>query len=206
MTETKPLKALVREKVGSRSARKLRAEGQLPASLQADGDHDHVNIAISEYDFLSARRHHIHLYDLDIDGSLESAVIRELQWDALGGNLNHVEFKRVTRGVATESEVEIEFIGHPKVGQINYLHTHITISCIPSLIPDNIEFRVGELELGDHVKAGDLELPAGISLVVDADLEIATVSAEKVEVEETPEGEDEGEAPMSAPADEPSDS
>jgi len=204
MTDTKPLPTVVREKLGSRSARKLRADGQLPCSLQADSDHEHVNLAISEYDFLSARRHHVHLYDLDINGNLESAVVRELQWDALGSRVNHVEFKRVTRGVATESEVELEFIGHPKNGQLNHLHTHITISCIPSLIPDAIEVKVGHMELGDHLKAADLEMPEGISIAIDPETEIVVVSAEKVVVEETDDEDGlDGEAPMSAPVDEP---
>jgi large subunit ribosomal protein L25 len=188
-----------RTKVGSRDARKLRRDGRTPASLQAEGDHSHVNLHMDTVEFLTSRRGHVHLYDLDIEGDVESAVVRELQWDALGDHILHVEFKRVQRGVQTESEVELAFYGQVSEGVLVHNVTHITISSIPSLIPDSIEVKVEGMVSGTHIKAGDLELPEGITLVTDPELEVAVVGALRVVVEETVEEEDlslpEGEEP-----------
>lgn len=190
-----------RDKVGSRSARKLRAEGRIPASLQ--GEHaENVNLHLDETAFLAARRHHVHLYDLDIDGKVDSAVVRELQWDAMGDRLVHVEFKRVVRGVETESEVDLAFVGMPKDGVLNVSQPTIMIRCLPSLIPDAIKHRVEGLEPGTHIKAGDLKLPEGISLVVDPDLEVAVIAAireESAEPAEMPDEEGTGGEAASSP-------
>ncbi len=189
----------VREKVGSRDARHLRRAGRIPASLQADGDNPHVNLHLPEDEFLAARRKHVHLFDLVLGSNSESAVIRELQWDALGDRINHVEFKRVVRGVETESEVELAFFGQVAAGNLNHSVTHITIKCLPSIIPDAIEVNVTGMEPGTHIMAGDLTMPEGVSLAVPADLEVAVVAAPKAEVEETSEDVD-GEEGAADPA------
>src|SRR5687768_7433378 len=146
MSKSESLKAVRRDKVGSRHARKLRAEGRIPASLQADNGQPHVDFHVEEHNFLATRRRHTHLYEIEIGGGVETALVRELQWDALGERIAHIEFKRVQRDVATETDVELEFVGHPKGGMLNHLLTHVTVSCIPALIPDSIEVPVGALE------------------------------------------------------------
>lgn len=190
MSSSAKLTCSVRDAVGSRSARKLRAQGRMCATLQASADGEHMNIHMDAAEFASSRRAHAHLYDLDVDGTLHAAVIRELQWDSMGDVINNVEFKRVVRGVATESEVELTFVGNVAAGVLTHNVTHITISCIPSIIPDAIEVSVAGLEEGAHVKASDLVLPDGVALAVDSDLEIAVVSAIKTQMETPAEGEE----------------
>lgn len=195
MSQSSNLNIEIREKVGSREARKLRRAGRIPASLQTDGEKPHLDIHIDRDEFLTSRRQHVHLYDLLSGKETESALVREIQWDSLGDDIIHVEFKRVQRGVETEAEVELEFIGHPLGGILNHLVTHVTIRTLPSQIPDSIEVRVGHLDVGGHFRASDLVLPEGVSLAVPPDLEIAVVSA--VKGDETPEEDvdEEGEAP-----------
>jgi len=199
MSSSASLSCIQRTAVGSRDARKLRRDGRTPASLQAEGDHAHVNLHLDTVEFLTSRRGHIHLYDLDIEGAVESAVVRELQWDAMGDHILHVEFKRVQRGVQTESEVVLEFYGQVAEGVLIHNVTHITISSIPSLIPDSIVVKVEGMVAGRHIMAADLELPEGITLVTAPELEVAVVGTLRTVADEVVEEEDiilpEGEAP-----------
>ncbi len=195
MSEAK-LQCDVRDKVGSRSARHLRASGRMVASLQADADNAHVNLTFQESEFHAARRHHVHLFDLDFGGKVESAIVNELQWDAFGDNLMHVEFKRVIRGQATESEVPLKFVGTP-LGVLSHDLNEVTISCVPSLIPDAIKVNVEGLEVGTHIKVKDLKLPEGISLVLEPDHDIAFITELKVTA--TPDDGEEGEEDADAP-------
>ena len=159
MSSSETITCNKRQKLGSRDARALRAIGRIPASLQSPDAEPNINLHLAENDFLSSRRHHVHLYDLDIDGSVESAVVRELQWDALGDRIIHIEFKRVQRGVETESEVELAFYGQVNEGVLTHSLTHVTIRSIPTMIPDSIEVNVEGLGPGTHIMAGDLVLP-----------------------------------------------
>lgn len=184
MSSSAKLECVVREKVGSRDARKLRRGGRVIASLHTDGGSVPVHLHFDEVEFLTARRQHVHLYDLEMGSELESAVIRELQWDAMGDHILHVEFKHVVRGVATETEVELRIYGQVKDGVLTQHMHHVTISCIPSLIPDDIEVPVSTLEVGARITAGDLVLPEGLVLACAPDLELAVVSALTVALEE----------------------
>lgn len=188
MAQSQILKAQKREKLGSRASRKLRINGSLPANIQ--GEESHIDISIDEREFLAARRAHVHLYDLDVEGSTETAVVRELQWDTFGDHILHIEFKTVVRGVATESEVALAFVGTPKGGVVNHLVDHLTVLCIPSLIPDNLEVSIEGLEPGSHVKARDIKLPEGITLSGDPSLDVAMIIGGGGE-DEVPEDEDE---------------
>jgi large subunit ribosomal protein L25 len=192
MAQSATLKAEARTKLGSRACRALRANGMIPANLQPADGKDHVDLAINEHEFLASRRNHVHLYDIELGKESESAVVRELQWDTFGDNIIHVEFKRVQRGVETETEVELSFVGMPK-GVVNHTMQHIAIMSIPSKIPDAIEVDVDGLEDGTHILAKDLKLPEGVSLAVDPEEEVAVIAAVREEVVEE-EGE-EGEEP-----------
>jgi large subunit ribosomal protein L25 len=178
------LKAELREKLGTRPARALRAEGRIPASMSADAKHAHVDLSIEEHNFLATRRRHTHLYEIEIGGKHEMAVVRELQWDTFGERIVHVDFKRVQRDVKTEAEVELEFTGHPKGGVLNHIHTHVTVLCLPMDIPDSIEVPVGGLDTGGAVLAKELKMPPGVELVHPAaETKIAVVVAAKPEAE-----------------------
>ena len=188
------LKAEAREKVGTRHARKLRDEGRIPASLQAEGEKPHVDLSIDEDEFLASRRRHEHVYELDIGSGAEAALVRELHWDVFGERILHVEFRRVDLKKKTEVEVELEFTGNLKSGLLNHLVTHVTVSALPTNIPDSIEVRVEGLEPGAHITAADLTMPEGVDLAVDPELGIAQVSEQKVAEEPETPAEGEGEA------------
>ena len=193
MAQSAVLKAQKRTKLGTRTARALRAQGQIPANIQGDGDH--VDVSIDEREFLASRRAQVHLYDIDVEGTEETAVVRELQWDTFGDNIIHIEFRKVVRGVELESEVSLNFTGHPKSGVVNHLVETVQILCIPSLIPDNLEVKVEGLEEGSHIKASDIILPEGIKLAGDLDQDVATiVGAHGTEREDL--GDDEGDEPQ----------
>ncbi|MFT5285811.1 MAG: large subunit ribosomal protein L25 [Planctomycetota bacterium] len=192
--------AEVRTTLGSRNARDLRAIGRIPASIQG-GAGDVIPVSIDSREFWRLRRQHVHLFDLEVAGSLEPATVRELQWDSLGENLNHVEFHRVVRGVKTQVAVSLEFVGHPAGGVLNHLHNEIDVRCLPSLIPDSIEVRVDGFEVGQTILAGSITLPEGFELASDENMAVAVVADTRAnEVAATEEADDEdaeGDAPAS---------
>jgi len=175
------LKGVVRDRLGSRSSRKLRIQGRIPVCIQGESK-GNLELSIDEDAFLAARRHHEHLFDIELDGAdLETALVRELQWDAMGDRIIHVEFRRVIRGQKTDSEVEIEFVGHPKSGILNHLMTHVTINCLPSIIPNSIEVKIDSLEAGDSILIGDLVLPEGVEIVMDVETPVGHIIIPKVQ-------------------------
>jgi large subunit ribosomal protein L25 len=185
------LEAAVREKVGTRHARALRAAGRIPASLQETAEKPHLDLSIDEEAFLTTRRHHQHLYELSIGGQVETALVKELAWDVFGERILHVEFRRVDRHAKTDVPVPIEFFGTPKSGLLVHVLTELTVRTTPDNIPDTVVVKVGELEPGALVTAGMVELPEGVELGedVEPDTEVARVAAPRAEAAAPAEGE-----------------
>jgi large subunit ribosomal protein L25 len=179
---TATLKTTPRTGLGTRAARVIRRQGRIPISLQGDGK-EALFLCIDEHEFLAARRAHEHVFTLELaEGKSDSAMVRELQWDPLGEDIVHVEFRRVDLTRETEAEVALEFVGHPKGGVLNHLVTRVTVAAIPSKIPDRIEVKVDAMELGTPLFARELKLPDGVRLVTPGSVSIAVVVIVKEEV------------------------
>ena len=212
MSDSSVLTAERREKVGTRASREVRSAGRIPATLQADQESAHVDISIDEREFLASRREQVHLYDIDVDGEISLVIVRELQWDTFGDNIIHIEFRRVQRGVEIESVVALTTVGQA-TGVVNLLVSQISIRSIPSKIPHGLEIDVKGLEEGVHLTAADIEMPEGVSLAIDLETEVVTISGMKEEIEEPtevavegeegaePEASDDAEPAGDAPAD-----
>jgi large subunit ribosomal protein L25 len=187
------LKGGRRESVGSRSARKLRADGRIPANIQGEGK-PHADIHIDSRAFLTARRHHEKMFDIDLGDKTETVLIKEMQYDAFGDQLIHIEFRRVTRGVAIDAEVEVHFEGQARGGVLQVVHHLVKIKAIPSKIPDEILVNVESLKAHETFKAKDLKLPEGVTLVSSPDFVLAIV-ADATKVDAPPPAAAEGEVP-----------
>ncbi len=106
--ETAHLKTEPRTETGSRAARKLRQAGRIPALLLGGGE-ETVLFSIPARDFETALRHRIGSFELEIDGVTHRAVMREVQWDRMGDEVQHVDFLRDPDGsLARRIETELE--------------------------------------------------------------------------------------------------
>ncbi len=185
-------KGELRDKLGSRTARKLRADGRVPVSIQGQ-DKPNTNASIELAAFESARRKHESLFDIELGSDTETAMVRELQWDSMGEALVHIEFKRVVRGVEIEAEVEIRFLGQSRSGALQHLHDRLKIRAIPSKLPDAIEISADLVPEDGPLLAKDVKLPEGVTLADAPDLAIAAIAAASAaEPEADAEEEEEG--------------
>lgn len=156
-----------REGVGSLAARKLRANGQVPAILYGHGEAN-VNLAVRSDAISRIIQHGTKL--LDLSGDLtETALLRDVQWDAFGVEVLHVDFARVSQSEAVEISVPLEVhgeaVGTKEGGVLTLVLHELTILCPASKIPESIEVNVADLHLGDHLLAENLSLPEGAALV-----------------------------------------
>lgn len=177
----------IQRSLGTRQSKKLRLQGFIPCSVQGEGK-PNVDCAIPEVEFLAARRHHEHLFDIELEGGeTETALVRELQWDTTIEKIMHVEFRRVIRGQKTEVEIALAFEGHPKGGVTNPLITHVKVMALPSEIPDELVIAMAEATPGDTLHASDIQLPENVDLVTEPETPVATVTIPKGIDEDEPE-------------------
>ena len=96
---------------GSRVARRLRAKGRIPAVIYGHKQAV-VPISLGRHDVLRMIKSPGHLADLDVGGTTETVLIRDVQWDHLGKEILHLDFSRVSAEEIIETEVALELRGH----------------------------------------------------------------------------------------------
>lgn len=159
----------IRQSRGTRSARRMRAEGKTPAVLYGHGE-ETVSLSLPTSQIEAVLRHGGKVVQLSGEVS-DSALVSEVQWDGLGNEILHLDLTRVSAGETVETTVPLELRGEAPGtragGVLKHLVHEVPISCSVSSIPERLVVSVGGLELGDSITVADLELPAGATTPLD---------------------------------------
>jgi len=178
--ETPSLSATKRQELGSRASRRLRAEGMLPAVLYGHR-RDTVHLTLPRKDFEHVFHHGARLVDLEIGGTVETAVIKELQYDMMGDQVVHVDFARVAMDEKLEVAVPVELhglaIGTTHGGILDHVLVDLEVSCLPRDIPDVIRIEVAQLDVGGVIHVRDITPPPGVEFRQDPDAPVVMVHA-----------------------------
>ena len=191
MSELK-LSVQQREPKSSNANRRLRAAGILPAVVY--GDHlDPVPIQLEKrvlHELMSKGGNENAVFQLQLEGSEESrhVMIRQLDVDPISRQIVHVDFQRINLTEKVRVMVQIELEGEPAGvkndgGVLDFISREVEVECLPTAIPSSIEVDVSALHIGDHIEAGQLELPEGVELIEEPDRVIASVAHSRVEAE-----------------------
>jgi large subunit ribosomal protein L25 len=188
MAETVVLAAEKRQGHGSRKAAHLRKAGRVPAVVYGHKQ-DAVSVSVLQDDLARAVRHGARVVDLQTGGATETAQIVELQWDHLGMEILHADFKRVSRDERVAVDVRVELRGiAPGVtagGVLDQpLHT-LKVECLAIAIPDSIRVSIAELQLDAAIHVKDIRPPEGVKILTDPEAIIVHVKPPVAEPEPT---------------------
>ena len=202
------LKATKRTSASSGQVNKLRFDGFIPAVLYG-GKKSNLNISVKKLhfqDLIKTETFMSKVFDLDIDGSSEKVLPREVAYDPVSDEPIHIDFIRIVKGSKIILEIPVKFVnaekspGLKKGGVLNVIRRTIKLICNAKNIPELLQFDLIETDIGDSIKISNIELPIGVQLTIrDRDFVVATIVAPTIEVEETKpeeetaEGEGEGE-------------
>ena len=181
MADTK-LAAEFRSDKGSRPAGRLRREGGLPGIVYGLGE-DPVSVTVNAHQLsgiLSSKTGANTLITLQLEGKSELALARQVQRDAVKGTLIHVDFVRVRADQTISAEVRLNLLGSPEGvsqgGMLEQLMHSLTVEGKPGQLPTEIEHDVAGLGLGDQLRVGDIQLPAGVNVTNDVEDLVAMIS------------------------------
>lgn len=179
------MKAERRSALGRNRLQALRAQGWMPAVVYGEGK-ETTSISISEWELEQHVKAHHRVFQLEIGGESQAAFLQEIAWHATTDRPLHADFKRIDLTRPIEAEVEVELQGHPvglsKGGTLVKDHLKVTVRCLPTAIPDSLLHDVSKLEIDDYLQAGQLALPAGVTLVTPPTTPICHVA--KIVVQE----------------------
>lgn len=167
------LVAQSRESFGTTASRTIRKQGLIPANVYSKRDGS-KSIALDRKIFVQmaskARTSQVFQLESD-DAGLNGLrmIVKEIQKNYINGNVLHVDFLQLHEDEAVKVIIPVEVVGEaPGVktqGGILTVSCHnIVVRCLPKDIPGVITINVNKLMLGQRVRTGDIELPAGVEL------------------------------------------
>ncbi|KXS38758.1 MAG: large subunit ribosomal protein L25 [Halomonadaceae bacterium T82-2] len=169
------LTANVRTDLGKGASRRLRRENQQVAAIIYGGEKAPQPITIDKpafYKALEEEAFFSSIISIDVDGTQEQVVIRDLQRHPYKALITHADFLRVDATHAMTLNVPLHVLGEEECkgikedgGVLHVLATEVQISCLPKDLPEYLEVDISGLGLGETLHLSDLQLPAGVTLV-----------------------------------------
>jgi large subunit ribosomal protein L25 len=187
---TTRLTALPRDIEGSRSTRRLRREGRIPAVLYGGGE-EPTHFSVDARDLRHALQGAGAVIELDLDGHTDNAVIKDLQQHPVRGEAMHIDFVRVRMDVAIQAVVTLELVGGDDApgtsegGVLEQQTRELNIEALPGDIPESIQHDASHLEINATVTLADLTAPKGVTFLDDPETVIASITLPRMEVEDT---------------------
>ena len=176
---------------GKNEARRLRLTGKVPAVLYG-GKGEAITLALNAKQvgaILRSESGHNTLFQVDLGGTHEPAILKDWLVDPITGRLLHVDLLRIAMDVRMRVRVPIHTFGEAsgvKVegGVFEMVTREVEVEVLPADIPTEFKADISGLALNQALRAGDLQFDTSkIKLITDKDRVLAHVVALKVEEE-----------------------
>jgi len=166
-----------RTEFGKGAARRIRRDNKVPAVLYGHGAEPR-HISLPGHELMLALKTANVLLTLDINGSDELALPKDVQRDPIRGHLEHVDLVVVRRGEKVTVEIPVHVVGDAVPDTlVNLEQTTLSVETEATHIPSGVEVSVEGLKVGDQIHARDVTLPSGTTLVTDPENLIVNVVA-----------------------------
>ena len=171
----------------------LRQEGKVPAVFYGPKE-ENTPITINEGELLKVYNEagESSVIILKEGDKEHEALIYDIQWNAVSGRPMHIDFYVIEKGKKIQVSVPVEFVGEsPAVktmgGILMKVMHEIEIEALPKDLPQDIKADISSLvNFDSKITAGDVVMPAGVTLISDKEEVIALVQEVKEVVEEAP--------------------
>jgi len=183
-----------REGTGKQVAKRLRRQGVVPAVLYGGARSEAVSVdpkAVLRMIAGHAGTTQLLSLKMEGEGNGRLAIIRAMQFDPVTERLLHVDIQEVSADKPITVRVSIHPVGEAigvkdTKGILNLVLHEVTVSCLPTVIPERIDADVTSLAIGDVLTIADLKAPEGVRIVNDPGQAVATVAPPMAEETPTP--------------------
>jgi large subunit ribosomal protein L25 len=171
----------------------IRNNGMVPAVVYG-ARVENTSISVPSTDFVKVLKAagESSTITLELAGKKIDVLIHEVQVDPVKGFPIHVDFLAIDMNKPIEVAIPLEFTGvsgAEKAGLgslVKVLH-EVYIQALPKDLPHTISVDISPLEtLENQIHVKDIKLPAGVTMITDAEEVVALVAAAKEEKEEVP--------------------
>ncbi|MFE6053437.1 50S ribosomal protein L25/general stress protein Ctc [Kitasatospora sp. NPDC056446] len=168
--------AETRSEFGKGAARRARRAGFVPGVVYGHGLAP-VHLNLPGHDLMMALKTPNALLVVPIEGKDEYVLPKAVQREAIKRTIEHVDLLLVKRGEKVTVEIPVHTEGElaPGGNLLEHVLNALPIEAEATHLPESVTVSVEGLEAGASITAGDIELPKGASLAVEADTVVLQV-------------------------------
>jgi len=178
---------------GKGAARKLRAQGLVPAVIYGKHMKEPRQIAVNPKAVRAAINtpHKLNtLITLKTDGAQELALLKDYQQDPVTREILHVDFLAVRETEQVKVNVPVvltgKSVGVAEGGLLTQARRELEVYAMPRAIPEKIEVDVTNLKIAQALHINEVTLPAGVVVKSNVNFTLAVVSAPDTAAEAAP--------------------
>ncbi len=178
-----------RNEFGKGAARRIRRADKVPAVIYGHGN-DPIHITLPGHETMMALKHggSNALLELDIDGSPQLALTKQVQVDPIRRVLEHIDFVAVRFGEKVTVDIPVHLVGDAAPDTLVVLENAVvSVEAEATHIPEYFEVSIAGAAVGTQIHASDLDLPEGSLLLTDPETLVVNFTnaptAEEVEAE-----------------------
>ena len=183
---TNTLDATIRTSGGKGPARRLRAEGKMPAVAYGAGlQATPLAVSPKELGRILAGEHGLNtVIQLTLQGQLKiSTLVVDYQIHPITRAFLHADFKKIEPDQPVDVEVKLELTGKAAGvtagGEQHQVFRKLPVRCLPSQIPVKLTHDVTEVVLDSGVHVKDLKLPEGVQVLLPPYRTVAAVVSKR---------------------------
>lgn len=156
------IKCNVRNSLGKKDSKKLRAQEKVPCVLYGGGEN--VHFWALEKDFRSlVYTPNVYLVDLNIEGKVHHAILQEIQFHPVSDRIQHIDFIQISPDKKVAIDIPVQLNGVPvgvkEGGKLMIAMRKVKVRALPKNLPDILEIDVTNIGLGKTIKIGDIDFP-----------------------------------------------
>jgi len=187
------LEVTPRETRGKGSSRKARAAGTVPAVVYGPTETPKAisvdPLKLKELFKQTGDRNTVVQVKIG-DAAPVACLVREVQKHPASREILHVDFYAVPKAGEVTVLVPVNPVGRPKGallgGRVRLVRRALKLACPADRIPSKLDIDVTPLDVGDYLKASQVPLPEGCSMVWKQDFNIVGILGKVKKEEEAP--------------------
>ncbi len=200
-----------RQAQGTGASRRLRRADRVPgilyggttAALPLDMEHNEL------FQKLRQEAFHSSVLSINVEGSKEMCLLRDVQWHPFKRQILHLDFQRVDATQKLHQRVPLHFVNAdiaPGVklggGVVSHVMTELDVACLAKDLPGFIEVDLSTVGAGQSVHVSQIKFPAGVTPVLHKgeDPVVATIAIPRGAVAEEAAATEQAAAAPAAPA------
>jgi large subunit ribosomal protein L25 len=167
---------------GSAASRRLRREDSIPAVVYGQGMAP-LSITVGRRDLrqaLSGPAGMNTVLDLQVDGQVFPAIVKDVQRHPVRRTVSHVDFLQVNLNEEITVSVPLRLEGEAKAvaangGLVDPAVDSIEVVTRPRSIPDEFVVDITDMQMDTVIRLADLAMPSGVTPTGDPEMPVVTV-------------------------------